>query len=113
MIHPDTELHFVDPEIGYGVFATKPIPRGTVIWTLCELDALSSPEAVRAMPLHDREILYRYAFVQPDGYFVLCWDFGRYMNHSCDPTNVEIGVRGARAGLSGRSSRTRRPSTAS
>src|SRR5881296_1655598 len=54
MIHPDTELHFVDPEIGYGVFATKPIPRGTVIWTLCELDALSSPEAVRAMPLHDR-----------------------------------------------------------
>jgi hypothetical protein len=29
VIHPDTELRFVSDEIGYGVFATALIPRGT------------------------------------------------------------------------------------
>lgn len=32
MIHPDTELRFINPEIGYGVFATQFIPRGTITW---------------------------------------------------------------------------------
>ncbi len=91
MIHPDTELRFVDPDIGYGVFATKHIPRGTVIWTLCELDLCYSPESVAAMPGHYRDILYKYAYVRPDGDFVLCWDFARFVNHSCAPTNFVIG----------------------
>ena len=32
MIHPDTELRFISPEIGFGVFATKLIPQGTITW---------------------------------------------------------------------------------
>lgn len=31
MIHPSTELRLVDAVIGYGVFATGFLPRGTII----------------------------------------------------------------------------------
>ena len=91
MIHPHTELRIVSADIGYGVFATRLIPRGTVIWTLCDLDVRYTPQEVAGMPGHYRDILYKYAYVHPDGRFVLCWDFARYVNHSCDPTNFAIG----------------------
>ena len=38
MIHTDTELRFVSPEMGFGVFATKLIPRGTLTWVRDDLD---------------------------------------------------------------------------
>jgi hypothetical protein len=37
MIHPDTELRYVNDIIGYGVFATRLIPRGTITWVQDEL----------------------------------------------------------------------------
>ena len=38
MIHPDTELQFINDEIGHGVVATKLIPAGTITWVLDKLD---------------------------------------------------------------------------
>ena len=38
MIHPDTELRHVNEKIGYGVFATKPIHKGTISWVCGNLD---------------------------------------------------------------------------
>ena len=38
MVHPDTELRFVSPAIGWGVFATRDIPTGTITWALDVLD---------------------------------------------------------------------------
>lgn len=38
MIHPDTELRFINEKIGYGVVALKLIPRGTITWALDKLD---------------------------------------------------------------------------
>ena len=32
MIHPATELRWVGSSIGYGVFATAVIPRGTIVY---------------------------------------------------------------------------------
>jgi uncharacterized protein len=32
MVHPDTTLAFVSDAVGYGVVATRRIPRGTVVW---------------------------------------------------------------------------------
>jgi len=32
MIHPDTEVRFINDEIGYGVVAKKLIPKGTITW---------------------------------------------------------------------------------
>ena len=44
MIHPDTELRFIGDEVGYGVFATALIRRGTITWVLDDFDILLSQE---------------------------------------------------------------------
>src|SRR5262249_4470648 len=74
MIHPHTELRFISPEIGWGVFATKPIPKGTVTWVRDELDHIVSPARFRALgPLY-RELLEKYTYRDKAGNYILCWD---------------------------------------
>ena len=91
MIHPAAELRFISPAIGYGVFATQPIPRGTFLWVLDAFDRILTPAERLALPPPLRAIVDRYASQAPDGQFVFCWDFGRYMNHSCEPNSRGIG----------------------
>ena len=38
MIHPNTRLGFVNEEIGYGVFATALIPKGTIVYVKDDLE---------------------------------------------------------------------------
>jgi uncharacterized protein len=91
MIHPHTELRFVSDSIGMGVFATRRIPRGTITWGLCPLDRVLSQEEVLKLPMLYRPYLDRYAYQDRDGNSVLCWDLGRYMNHSCEPATLCTG----------------------
>jgi hypothetical protein len=48
MIHPNTELRFISPEVGYGVVAREFIPKGTITWVLDELDREFTPEQFNA-----------------------------------------------------------------
>src|SRR5262245_44992186 len=104
MMHPSTELRFVDDQIGYGVFATRPIPRGTITWTRDELDRRFTRQDIDAMSPLYRAILDKYTFVDARGEHVLCWDIARFVNHSCDATclapgyEFEIAVRDIAAG---------------
>lgn len=91
MIHPDTELRFKDPVIGHAVYATRLIPRGTIVWTLCALDIRLTPGRRRELPDAYEAIVDRYAYCDAHGDLVLCWDHGRYVNHSCDPAMVGVG----------------------
>jgi hypothetical protein len=91
MMHPDTELRFISPEVGYGVFAVKPIPRGTVTWILCNFDMVFTPGEVAALPAPYQPIMEKYAYTDAEGNQVLCWDHGRYVNHSCDPAILGVG----------------------
>jgi hypothetical protein len=91
MIHPDTELRRVSDAIGLGVFATRRIPRGTITWTLCALDRVFPAAAVAAMTPEYRTILSRYGYTDSRGQCVLCWDFARFLNHSCEPTCLGLG----------------------
>lgn len=91
MIHPAAELRFVSPEIGYGVFARAPIPKGTVLWVLCQLDIIFTRAEAAAFAPPYQPILDRYAYTDCDNNVILCWDHGRYLNHSCDPTMIGVG----------------------
>ncbi len=99
MIHPHTELRFIRPEIGYGVVATRRIPKGTITWCLDALDRVFTPAEVAAMAPAYREILDKYTYRNAAGDHVLCWDHGRFVNHSfrpnCLPTpyEMELAVR--------------------
>ena len=82
MIHPNTELKFISREVGYGVVATEFIPAGTITWVLDKLDREFTPTAFEAMSPIYQNILDTYTYRNSDGNFVLCWDLGRYVNHS-------------------------------
>jgi hypothetical protein len=104
MIHPDTEMRFISTEIGFGVVATRFIPRGTLIWTLCQFDRIYSQTEAASLPAAYHDVLGRYAYLDVDANYVLCWDAGRYINHSCDPAMLgvdrgfEIAVRDLQPG---------------
>jgi len=38
MIHPHTRLQYINEPIGYGVFATQLIPKGTMVYVQDKLD---------------------------------------------------------------------------
>lgn len=90
MIHPKTRLRFVSDAVGHGVFATELIPRGTVVWALDPLDQRISLEAFDELPPKAQEIVKHYAYLG-DGEWILCWDEGRYVNHSCAPSLRSFG----------------------
>lgn len=99
MIHPSTELRFINNEIGFGVFATKFIPKGTIVWALDPLDQILNPSVLEEVDPHRKSIIQKYSYRNEKGQYVLCWDLGRYVNHSfhanCMGTayNCEIAIR--------------------
>lgn len=99
MIHPHTELRFINDEIGYGVVAKQFIPKGTITWVLDKFDREFTPEQFDAMGDPYKQIIDIYAYRNNIGNYVLCWDNARFVNHSfnsnCLTTayDFEIAVR--------------------
>jgi hypothetical protein len=99
MIFPKTELQFINPQMGYGVVATEFIPKGTITWVLDRLDREFTPRQIQQLPPTYQGIIDTYSYRNNRGNYVLCWDFGRYVNHSfksnCLTTayNFEIAIR--------------------
>ena len=91
MIHPDTELRRADERIGFGVFATRPIPKGTIVWVMDELDLRLSPARVRNLGAAYHQILDRYTYSNATGERILCWDLARFMNHCCEANVLSPG----------------------
>lgn len=91
MVHPHTELRFVNPHIGWGVFATRAIPKGTIVWALDALDQQFSPEQVASLPPYAQRQLQIYSYTDGRGRTVLCWDHGRFFNHSCAANCLSLG----------------------
>jgi|SRR5690554_961393 len=99
MIHPKTELKFINHNVGYGVVATEFIPKGTITWALDKLDREFDPEEINQYDPLYRDILDTYCFRNNQGKLILCWDNARFVNHSfnsnCLTTayDFEIAVR--------------------
>jgi uncharacterized protein len=104
MIHPDTELRFINEKIGYGVVATKLIPKGTITWALDKLDRIYTPQDIAKMEPVYQQIMEKYSYRNPQGNHILCWDNARFINHSshanCITTayEFEIAVRDIQPG---------------
>lgn len=80
------------------------IPAGTITWVLDKLDREFSPLEIQSMDSLYQEILDTYTYRNNNGNFVLCWDNGRYVNHSfnsnCLTTayDFEIAIRDIQPG---------------
>src|SRR5688572_7224862 len=82
MIHPDTELRVINDVVGYGVVATKFIPKGTITWALDKLDRIFTPNQFKDLDAVYQQVLEKYTYRNQDGNYVLCWDNARFVNHS-------------------------------
>ena len=92
MLHPDADLRHVSDDIGLGVFATRPIPRGTLVWVVCDRERIYTPEEAAALSPADQEAVEHHGYIDARGHYVLCCDLGRYMNHACAPTTLPLGM---------------------
>lgn len=99
MIHPDTELRFINDVVGYGVVAKKFIPKGTITWVQDDLDQVFTPEAIQKLNPVVLNHLDTYCFTNNKGEKILCWDNAKFVNHSfnssCMSTayDFEIAIR--------------------
>lgn len=99
MIHPHTQLQFINSEKGFGVVATEFIPKGTITWIGDSLDHELTPAQILTFDEKIRETLNKYCYINHKGNYILCWDISRYVNHSftsnCISTayNFELAVR--------------------
>ena len=99
MIHPNTELRFINDKVGYGVVATEFIPKGTITWAYDQLDRSFTPPGIESIDRVYKDILHKYCYRDSKGNYVLCWDNSRFVNHSfnsnCISTayNFELAVR--------------------
>jgi hypothetical protein len=93
MIHPHTELKFINAAIGYGVFATKLIPKGTITWILDDLDQKFDSAYIATLDPLLRERMLKYCYRDNDGRYILCWDIARYVNHSFNSSCIATPYR--------------------
>ena len=82
MIHPHTEIRFINEIVGHGVVATQFIPAGTITWALDKLDREFKPSEFKKLDPLYQNILETYSYRNKLGNLVLCWDNGRFVNHS-------------------------------
>ena len=91
VIHPDTELRYINDEIGFGVFATAPIPHGTIIYIKDELEVIIDAKN----PLLDIPIISdninKYSYIESSGSHVISWDIAKFVNHSCAFNTLSTG----------------------
>jgi hypothetical protein len=91
VVHPDSALRYINDEIGFGVVATKRIPRGSITWVLDDLDQVLTPAGASRINDFLKPSLEKYSFMDAQGNLILCWDHARFINHSCEPTCLNSG----------------------
>lgn len=91
MLHPNTELRFISPEVGYGVFATKFIPEGTITYIKDSLEREVSPTEYLLHPPAVQEVIEKYSYIDERGYRIVSWDFAKYINHCCNCNSMSTG----------------------
>lgn len=91
MIHPNTELRFISDAIGYGVFATKLIPEGSITYVKDSLEIEISPEAYEEHGKQMQDVIEKYSYIDERGYRIVSWDISKYVNHCCDHNSISTG----------------------
>jgi uncharacterized protein len=104
MIHPKTEVRYINDTVGYGVFATDFIPEGTIVYVKDSLEIIVSPEQYLTHPEPMQEIIEKYSYKDENGNRIFSWDFAKYVNHCCNCNTMstgygfEIAIRDIQAG---------------
>lgn len=91
MFHPNTRLLFKNLKVGYGVFATSLIPKGTITYIKDPLEIDISPTKYKELDIKMKEIVNKYSYTEPNGNRIVSWDIGKYVNHCCQSNTISTG----------------------
>lgn len=91
MIHPHTELRFVNAVIGHGVFATSDIPKGTIVYVKDCLEIEVTQDQFCTLDPHHRGVVDKYSYIDEHGVRILSWDHAKYVNHRCNCNTISTG----------------------
>ena len=91
MIHPNTQLRYINEQIGYGVFATHFIPKGTITYVHDALELDITPEQYGQYDKMLQEIIEKYSFIDSQGVRIVSWDHAKYVNHCCNCNTMSTG----------------------
>jgi hypothetical protein len=104
MIHPNTVLKFVSETIGYGVYATRDIPEGSIVYVKDSLELIITPTDYLLHTPQMKEVVDKYSYIDEKGNRIISWDFAKYVNHCCNCNTIstgygfEIAIRDIKAG---------------
>ncbi len=88
MLHPDI-IKTKSPLDGFGLFAKKDIPKGTIIWKLGNI-RIYTVDQYNDLTERKKDILRHFCYEGKDGTLVYCTDDSKYFNHSCDPNTMSL-----------------------
>lgn len=91
MLHPHTRIQHINDDMGYGIFATKKIPAGTITYIKDALEIEISETLLENYTPKMREVIDKYSFTDGVGNHVLSWDLAKYVNHHCNANTLSTG----------------------
>jgi SET domain-containing protein len=80
------------PAHGLGLFASEPIPRGTVVWHPCARCPVLSPQARSSLGRSQLGQLEEYGYYLEDGDVILPCGLTFLHNHSCEANVLDHGL---------------------
>ncbi|MBT32521.1 MAG: SET domain-containing protein-lysine N-methyltransferase [Thalassobius sp.] len=99
MIHPNTELRFINDAVGLGIFAKTFIPEGTIVYVKDSLEIEISPEDYAKHSDQMKDVIEKYSYIDQRGVHIISWDHAKYVNHCCNCNTIstaygfEIAIR--------------------
>lgn len=90
-MHPNTATKFINDEMGYGIFATEKISKGTITYVSDGFETKIFPHFFNQLNPTMQEEIVRYAHVDNRGVQVIKWDRAKFVNHSCFPNTISTG----------------------
>ena len=91
MLHPHTRLHHISDQVGYGIFATQPIPAGTIVYVKDSLEIAVSPTEFMAHGPEMQAVIDKYSYIDEHGDRIVSWDLAKYVNHCCQCNTISTG----------------------
>jgi SET domain-containing protein len=91
MIIPWLKINWISDEKGYGLFATRDIPKGTITFMQDGLDIVISPDELESISQILRGYVEKYSYEDFLGNRIISWDLGKYMNHDDDANTLSTG----------------------
>lgn len=78
---------------GHGIVASRPVPRGTVVWGACRTCADWSALDLQGVSPSTREWLEEFGYGLADGGLRLPCGGAHLLNHACDANVLDAGLR--------------------